>query len=124
MKKNNFEFYLLVLVFENIFPNKIISHRFFLLLTRMGITSSPIIIFIRIFAYRDPKPIIPTMSLGSINGHSTGLIGCTGMSKRMWNTFPSIHDNTRTGVNLQISFVFTLSSPKKERLELGTNRLS
>ncbi len=48
-----------------------------------------------------------------------GLNRCVRISKRIWNTFPSIHDNTRTGVNLHTSFTFTLSRPKSLEVRIG-----
>ncbi len=75
--------------------------------------------FTKILACRNPKLMspsfaktrtrIPTILEGSTNGHSTGLKGCIGMSKKIWNKFPSIHDNARAGENLHTSFIFALS---------------
>jgi len=95
----------------------------------MASVNNPIIALIRIFAIKNPKLIfpstaktrtrIPTILYGSTKGHRTGLNGCIGMSNRMWNTFPSIQDNTRIGVNLHNSFILTLSRRKNHEVKIG-----
>jgi len=40
----------------------------------------------------------------------------------MWNTFPSIQDKTRTGVNLHTSFILLLSSRKINEAKRGKRR--
>ena len=118
--------------YEFIFPNKIDSHRFLLLFIMMANINSPMITLFKIFDNKNPKLIfpstaktrtrIPTILYGSTKGHRTGLNGCIGMSKRMWKTFPSMHDNTRAGVNLHASFVLTLSRRKNNEVIIGYSR--
>ena len=62
------------------------------------------------------------MLFGSTNGHRIKLYGCIGRSNRMWNTFPSIQDKTRTGVNLHTSFILLLSSRKINEAKRGKRR--
>ena len=91
--------------------------------------NSPMITLVRIFAIKNPKLIfpstantrtrIPTILYGSTKGHRTRLNGCIGMSNRIWNTFPSIQDNTRARVNLHISFTLTLSRRKNHEVKIG-----
>ena len=91
--------------------------------------NSPMITLVRIFAIKNPKLIfpstakirtrIPTILYGSTKGHRTGLNGCIGISNRMWNTFPSMQDNARVGVNLHSSFVLILSRRKNNEVEIG-----
>ena len=115
--------------YEFIFPTNIFSHRFLLLLIMMADINSPMMALVKIFADKNPKLIfpstaktrtkIPTILYGSTKGHKTGLNGCIGMSSRMWNTFPSIQDNSRAGVNLHTSFVLTLSRRKDHEVKIG-----
>ena len=97
----------------------------------MAHINSPMITLFRILAIRNPKLIfpstaktrtrIPIILYGSTKGHKTRLNGCIGMSNRMWNTFPSIQDNTRAGVSLHTSFVLTLSRRKNNEVKIGYN---
>ena len=130
----NKKFYLNILLhqhYENefIFPTNNCSHRFLLLLIMMADMNSPIIALVRMFAIKNPKrrfpstantrTRIPTILYGSTKGHRTGLNGCIIRSNRIWNTFPSMQDITRTGVNLHSFFVLSLSRRKTNEVNLG-----
>jgi hypothetical protein len=41
------------------------------------------------------------------------------MSKKIWKKFPSIHDSTRAGENLQTCFIFALSRWKRREVRIG-----
>ena len=115
--------------YEFILPTNICSHRFLLLLIMMADVNNPIIVLVRMFAIKNPtlrfpsitkrRTRIPIILYGSIKGQRTGLNGCIIRSNRIWNTFPSMQDITRTGVNLHSFFVLSLSRRKTNDVNLG-----
>jgi len=66
---------------------------------------------------------IPTILYGSMKGHRTKLNGCIGMSNRIWQTFPSIQDNTRAGVSLHNSLILTLSRRNNNEVKIGYRKM-
>jgi len=45
------------------------------------------------------------------------------MSNRIWQTFPSIQDNTRAGVSLHNSLILTLSRRNNNEVKIGYRKM-